>query len=90
MLGALNEPEFRRLYFARAFSQLGDGLLPVALAFAVLEVDSSPSSLGFVLAARSVPMVAFLLVGGVWADRVERQRLMLAAAPRSSCRRRPG
>jgi MFS family permease len=78
MLGALNEPEFRRLYFARAFSQLGDGLLPVALAFAVLEVDSSPSSLGFVLAARSVPMVAFLLVGGVWADRVERQRLMLA------------
>ena len=78
LLGALNEPEFRRLYFARAFSQLGDGLLPVALAFAVLDVDASPSALGFVLAARSVPMVAFLLVGGVWADRLERQRLMLA------------
>jgi MFS family permease len=77
-LGALNEPEFRRLYFARAFSQLGDGLLPVALAFAVLDVDSSPSALGFVLAARSVPLVTLLLVGGVWADRLERQRLMLA------------
>ena len=78
-LGALQEPRFRRLYFARAFSQLGDGLLPVALAFAVLDIDSSPSALGFVLAARSVPLVGFLLVGGVWADRLERQRLMLAA-----------
>jgi hypothetical protein len=39
MLAALNEPEFRRLYFARGFSQLGDGLVPVALAFAVLDVD---------------------------------------------------
>jgi MFS family permease len=78
LLGALEEGRFRRLYFARAFSQLGDGLLPVALAFAVLDVDPSPSALGFVLAARSVPLVAFLLVGGVWADRLERQRLMLA------------
>jgi hypothetical protein len=56
LLGALDEPEFRRLYLARAFSQLGDGLVPVALAFAVLEVDASPSALGFVLAARSIPM----------------------------------
>ena len=79
LLGALEERQFRRLYFARAFSQLGDGLLPVALAFAVLDIDSSPSALGFVLAARSVPLVAFLLVGGVWADRLERQRLMLAS-----------
>jgi MFS family permease len=79
MLGALDEREFRRLYFARAFSQLGDGLLPVALAFAVLAVDPSASALGFVLAARSVPLVLFLLVGGVWADRLERQRVMLAA-----------
>jgi MFS family permease len=79
LLGALEEPRFRRLYLARAFSQLGDGLAPVALAFAVLEVDPSPSALGFVLAARSVPQVVFQLVGGVWADRLERQRVMLAS-----------
>jgi MFS family permease len=77
-LGALEEPEFRRLFFARAFSQLGDGLLPVAHSFAILQVDSSPSAIGFVLAARSVPLVLFLLVGGVWADRLDRRRLMLA------------
>jgi MFS family permease len=78
-LGALEEPEFRRLFFARAFSQLGDGLVPVANAFAVLQVDPSPASIGFVLAARSVPLVLFLLVGGVWADRLERRLLMLAS-----------
>jgi MFS family permease len=78
-LGALEEPEFRRLFFARAFSQLGDGLVPVANAFAVLQVDPSAASIGFVLAARSVPLVLFLLVGGVWADRIERRLLMLAS-----------
>src|SRR5215210_8009406 len=78
LLGALEEPQFRRLYLARAFSQLGDGLLPVAHSFAILQVDPSPSSIGFVLAARSVPLVLFLLVGGVWADRLDRRRLMLA------------
>jgi MFS family permease len=79
LLGALEEREFRRLYFARAFSQFGDGMVPVASAFAVLQVSSSASALGFVLAARSVPLVALLLVGGVWADRLPRQQLMIAA-----------
>ena len=79
LVGVLREREFRRLYLARAFSQLGDGLLPVALAFAVIDADSSPSALGFVLAARTVPLVAFMLVGGVWADRLPRQRVMLAS-----------
>ena len=53
-LGTLEEPQFRRLYFARAFSQLGDGLLPVAHSFAIVQVDPSPSSIGFVLAVPSV------------------------------------
>ena len=44
----------------------------VALVFAVLEVSDSPSALGIVLAAHSIPMVAFLLVGGVLADRFGR------------------
>ncbi len=47
-------------------------MAPVALAFAVLEVTDSPSALGHVLAANSIPMVAFLLFGGVIADRLPR------------------
>jgi MFS family permease len=75
----LRERGFRRLFLARASSLLGDGLVGVALAFAVLEVDGSPAALGIVLAARTVPFAALLLVGGVVADRLPRQRLMVAA-----------
>ena len=54
-------------------------MTPVALAFAVLELTDSPTALGLVLAAEAVPLVALLLVGGVWADRLPRIRVMLAA-----------
>jgi len=69
-LGALAEPDFRNLYFARAFSLIGDGIVPVALAFGVLQTDNSATALGTVLAARSRTLVTFLLIGGVIADRL--------------------
>jgi MFS family permease len=59
-------------------STLGSSMASVALAFAVLAIGT-PSDLGFVLVAREVPIVAFLLLGGVWADRVSRQRLLVVA-----------
>jgi MFS family permease len=37
------------------------------------------SDLGIVLAAQTVPLVLFVLLGGVWADRLPRQRVMLAS-----------
>ena len=54
-------------------------MVPIALAFAVLELDGSPSAVGLVLACRMLPMVATLLIGGVVADRVSRRALMVAA-----------
>jgi predicted MFS family arabinose efflux permease len=75
----LREGNFRLLYISRALSLFGDGLVPVALAFAVLEVTSSPSALGLVLAARWIPTLIFVLVGGVFADRIRRNQVMLAA-----------
>ena len=78
-LGALEERPFRLLWLARTSSSVGDALIPVALAFAILqELDASAAELGLVLAAFSLSRVAFTLVGGVWADRLERRRLMLA------------
>lgn len=50
----------------------GTTMAPVALAFAVLEVSHSAGALGLVLAARSIPEIVFLLVGGVVADRLGR------------------
>jgi MFS family permease len=57
----------------------GSAFANVALAFAVLELTGSKADLGYVLAARSVPQVVFLLVGGIWADRLPRNRVMLGS-----------
>jgi MFS family permease len=75
-LGSLRERPFRLLWLAATSSAVGDALIPVALAFAVLEdLNGSPTDLGFVLAAFSVSLVGFTLAGGVWADRVQRRLL---------------
>ncbi len=79
MIGPLEERQFRLLFFARGFSMLGDGLVPVALAFAVLTIERSASALGLVLAAGTVPRVLLLLAAGVWADRLPRHQVMVGA-----------
>jgi MFS family permease len=54
-------------------------MAPVALAFAVLDLSDSASALGVVLAARTVPNVVFLLVGGVIADRIPRSTVLVGS-----------
>ena len=45
----------------------------------MLGAGLSATAVGLVFAARTLPLVGFILVGGVWADRLPRQRLMLAS-----------
>lgn len=71
-LAPLRDGRFRWYFASRAVDLLGDIMGGIALVFAVLEVSDSPSALGIVLAAHSIPLVAFLLVGGVLADRFGR------------------
>jgi predicted MFS family arabinose efflux permease len=79
MLAPLAEQQFRRLFVGRSISVLGSAFAPVALAFAVLDdLDGSPSQLGIVLAAMWVPQVVFILIGGIWADRLPRNVVMVA------------
>ncbi|RPH29105.1 MFS transporter [Buttiauxella warmboldiae] len=68
---------FRNLFFARLLTVLGNGIAPIALAFAVLDMGGSAADLGIVIAARSIFNVAFLLIGGVLADRYSRSRVLL-------------
>src|SRR3954464_9164730 len=77
--GPLRNRDFRALYAAHVVSVVGDGLVGVALAFAVLDLTHSASQLGFVLLARLVPMVLFYVAGGVWGDRLPRHRVMVGA-----------
>src|SRR6185369_13598290 len=75
----LREAPFRAFFGSRVVSQLGNAIAPVAMAFGVLHATGSAAAFGLVLAAFSVPQLAFMLVGGVWGDRLPRRRLLIAA-----------
>ncbi len=75
----LGEPSYRRLWIGRTTSLIGDGMSPVALAFAILDLTGSATDLGIVLAIHSLFLVALLLVGGVVADRISPRLAMLGA-----------
>jgi MFS family permease len=77
--GPLRARSFQLLFAGRAVSSFGDRLVPVALTFAVLHLTGSLSDLGIVLGAQTVPLVLFVLLGGVWADRLPRQMVMLTS-----------
>jgi MFS family permease len=78
-LGVLREPDYRRLFLGRTASLVGDGISPLAIAFAVLDLTGSASDLGIVLASHGLMITALVLFGGVVSDRVSPRRAMLAA-----------
>jgi Major Facilitator Superfamily len=75
----LRQRNFRALFGAQAVSVLGDRMVAIALAFAVLGLGGSASAVGLVLAARTFALVAALLAGGVVADRTSRRAVMVGA-----------
>jgi MFS family permease len=78
-LRVLAERNFRRFYVGYTTSLLGTAMASVAIAFAVLGSGGTPTGLGVVFAANIVPMIAFMLGGGVLADRLGRRPMMLGA-----------
>jgi hypothetical protein len=85
-IAPLSEREFRLLFSGQSVSLIGDNLAPIALAFAILDAGGSATDVGLVYASNIVARVAFMLVGGVWADRLSRRLVMLAAdALRAAC-----
>lgn len=67
---------FRWYYAGSVTSWLGSAMAPIGLAFAVLAFSKSGADLGLVLAARSIPMICLMIVGGAMADRISRSRLL--------------
>jgi MFS family permease len=79
-LGALAERNFRLVFSSTTISALGDGVTTVALAFAVLQITDRPAALGLVIAARQASAAAITVAAGVWADRLPRHLVLVAAA----------
>ncbi|MGH9065784.1 MAG: MFS transporter [Acidimicrobiales bacterium] len=78
-LGVLRERDFRLFLSGWVMSYLGSQMTPVAVTFAVLGNGGSATDVGYVLMGESVPLVAFLLVGGVLADKLPRRAVMITA-----------
>ncbi len=72
------ETDFRWLFLSQTISTTGDRIVLVALALLVTERTGSTTDLGIVVAAQTAALVTFLLIGGVWADRLPRHRIMVS------------
>lgn len=72
-------PAFSLFWAARTISLVGDGLVNVALVFAVVSLGGSAVDIGAVLGVSMVVRVALTLIGGVLADRLPRRRMLLTS-----------
>lgn len=68
---------FGFLFGASAFTNLGDGILAVALPWAATLITRDPFLIGLVATARQLPWLVFSLPAGVLTDRFDRRKLIL-------------
>jgi MFS family permease len=71
--------DFRLLAWGQGLSWLGNTFQPVALAVAIVTTGGSANELGTVMAVGIVGRLVCTLFGGVWADRLSPQRIMVAS-----------
>ena len=82
----LRERDFALFWTGWTVSLIGDGFFLVAIAWQVYDLWNAPTALAIVGVAETVPLVGFLLVGGVVTDRFERRLVLIASsALRGAC-----
>ena len=74
-------PDFAKLWAASAISTVGDGITLTAGPLLVASLTSSPVLVASAAFAQQLPLLAVPLIGGVYADRLDRRRLLVAVAP---------
>jgi MFS family permease len=76
MISSLHQRNYRLFFFGQLISVAGTWMQTVAQSFLVLDLTHSGTQLGLVTAARFLPMFAFGPLGGVFADRMDKQRVL--------------
>lgn len=74
---ALRWRPYALLWSGQTISALGDGAFFTAMPWTVLLLTHSATAMGAVAIAEMLPRVAFLLIGGVTADRLPRRLILL-------------
>jgi MFS family permease len=77
LLNLLSHREPALLISGQTISNFGDGVALVALTLLILDRYHSATLLAWFAAARMIPLVAFILVGGAIVDRFSRRVLLL-------------
>jgi MFS family permease len=77
--GPLSSRNFRLLVTCDVISAAGSAVAAVAIPFAVLRIGGTASDIGYVATAELIPVIGFLLIGGVIADRLPRHQVIVAA-----------
>jgi Transmembrane secretion effector len=80
ILRPLRERDFALFWLGWTVSLIGDGFFLVAIAWQVFDLWNSPTALAVVGVAETIPIVAFVLVGGVVTDRFERRKVLIASS----------
>jgi MFS family permease len=70
--------EFRKLWAASAFSNLGDGVILVAAPLLATALTRDPALVAGLVFAQRLPWLLFALVSGALADRLDRRGAMVA------------
>lgn len=76
---AFQSRSFTLLWIGQTVSRLGDFAFTTALAWQVLLLTHSGTTMGLVLIASSVPQLLFLLIGGLAADRLPKRLVLLCS-----------
>jgi len=76
MVSSLRQRNYRLFFFGQLVSVAGTWMQSVAQSFLVLGLTQSGTQLGLTSAARFLPMFLFGPLGGVFADRMDRQRVL--------------
>src|SRR4051794_3748664 len=74
-----DEPQYRLLFVGQFLSILGDRVTSIVLPFAVLAIGGGVGDVALVSAAQFVPFAALALPAGVWADRLDRKRILISS-----------
>jgi MFS family permease len=78
MVSSLHERNYRLFFFGQLVSVAGTWMQTVAQSFVVLDLTHSGAQLGLTTAARFLPIFLFGPLGGVFADRMDKRRVLYA------------
>src|ERR1700760_409943 len=76
MISSLRQWNYRMFFFGQLISVIGTWMQTVAQSFLVLDLTHSGTQLGLAIAARFLPVFLFGPLGGVFADRLDKQRVL--------------